>query len=394
MHIGMDSIKRGQPNREIRWWRRWPGESIFMEVKGEIAVSHSRSREVQIVARSLSRVMHDYTLALLFTMSWNPMLILVLFIIVITVVLFLEQSWRMCKIFCLNQIMFERFNTPAMYLANKSGLSLYASGRTTGIVVDSGDGSTHTVPVYEGYALPHASSFMGLTGQDLTEYLIRSLTERGYFLKTVADKEIVRDIKEKLCYVALDFDQTLGQKSSFLDQHFELHDGQIATIGGERFRCPEVLFQPSLFGMKSCGIHEQTYNSIMECNKDSQQDLFSNILLAGGSTMFPGMVKRMEKEMKSLVPETTKINIVAPRKYSSWIGGSILASLSTFKQMWISKQEYDESGPRIVNLKCLWKLKFEMCMFGIGQIYIYILFYLFVFICMFISDSKAHSNSK
>ena len=251
--------------------------------------------------------------------------------------------------------MFETFNTPAVYLANKSVLSLRASGRATGIVVDSGDGGTYTVPVYEGHALPHASSSMGLTGGDLTEYLIRSLTERGYFLRTVADKEIVRDIKEKLCYVALDFEQAVGEKSSSFHQSFELHDGQIVTIGGERFRCPEVLFQPSLFGMKSCGIHEKTYNSIMKCDKDLQQDLFSNILLSGGSTMFPGMVERMEKEMTSLVPESTKINIVAPQQYSSWIGGSNIASLSTFQKMWISKQEYDESGdsgPRIVNSKC------------------------------------------
>ena len=222
--------------------------------------------------------------------------------------------------------MFETFNTPAMYLANQSVLSLYASGRTTGIVVDSGDGSTHTVPIYEGCALPHASLRINLTGRDLTEYLMRISTERGYSFKTVADEEIVRGIKEKLCYVALDFEQAMEKNSSSFNQSYVLPDGQIVTIGSERFRCPEVLFQPGLLGMESCGIHETTYNSIMKSDKDLQQDFFSNILLSGGSTMFSGMAKRMEKEMKSLVPESTKINIIAPQQYSSWIGGSILAS--------------------------------------------------------------------
>ena len=117
-------------------------------------------------------------------------------------------------------------------------------------------------------------------------------------------------------------------------------------------------------------IGEETYKSIMKCDTDIQQDLFSNILLSGGSTMFPGMVERLEKEIKSLAQESTKINIVVPQQYSSWIGGSILASLSTFQQMCISKQEYDEYGSRIVNWKCFWKLKFGMCLeLAIGQLY-------------------------
>jgi len=147
---------------------------------------------------------------------------------------------RMCEIF------FENFNSPSFYVAVQAILSLYATGRVTGMVVDSGDGVTHTVPVYEGYSLPHAVQRNDLAGRDLTKYLAELLRETGPAFTSSAELQIVRDIKEKLCYVALDYQAEMQEyeDSSAKEQQYELPDGNVITIGNQMFRCPEALFDP------------------------------------------------------------------------------------------------------------------------------------------------------
>jgi actin-related protein len=257
---------------------------------------------------------------------------------------------KMCQIF------FETFNVPSFYVQIQAVLSLYSSGRTTGMVLDSGDGVTHMVPVFEGYSLPHCVKRLDLAGRDLTEHMISLLSEVGRSFVSSSEKEIARNIKEKLCYVALDYEEEMRKydKSREGERTYELPDGNSVCIGTQRFRCPEALFKPMLMGKEAYGIHEMSFNSITSAEIDVRRDLFENIILSGGTTMYEGLSERLQKDIKSLAPSNVKVKVIAPeeRKYSVWIGGSILSSLSSFQSNWIKREEYDEVGPSVVHRKC------------------------------------------
>ncbi|KAJ1443188.1 Actin family [Sesbania bispinosa] len=234
----------------------------------------------------------------------------------------------------MTQIMFETFTTPSIYISFSALHILYASGRTTGIVMDSGGGMSCVVPVYNGQPIPYATQRLDLAGGDITDFLMKILNKRGYSFNTSAEREIIRDMKEKLAYIALDYEQELvtGKTNNSL-KRYELPDGRVISIGDECFKCAEVLFQPSLIQSKEPGIHEAIYNSIMKCDDDIRKNLYDNIILSGGTTLLPNIVDRMRKEISVLAPRSMKIRVVAPpeRKYVAWIACSILASLSTFK---------------------------------------------------------------
>jgi len=250
-------------------------------------------------------------------------------------------------------IMFESLGVRGVHLMPSPVLALYATGRTTGVVLSLGDGATHVVPIYEGYMLPHAVLRSTLGGKDLTEYLMKITTERGYCFTTTSERDIVRHIKETLCAAAENSEAAMTGGAT-VERSYELPDGQTITVGSERFRVTEALFNPSFLGLEQPGVHELIFSSIMKCDVDIRKDLFSNIVLCGGTSLFEGLGERLQGEMIALAPSTMKVKVIAPpeRKYSTWIGGSIVASLSTFESMWITRKEYEETGPSIVHRKC------------------------------------------
>ena len=256
------------------------------------------------------------------------------------------------------QIMFEEFNVPGLYIAIQAVLSLYSAGKFTGIAVDSGDGVTHFVPVFDGSSLPHAIVRLDLAGRDLTEYMMILLKETGIQFSSTTEKVIVKDIKEKSCYVALDFEEEL---KSFEPFDYELPDGNHVNVKDQRIRCPEALFKPSMVGKEGNGIGEACYESIQKCNIDVRKDLYNSVVLSGGTSMIKGLPERLTKEIKTLAPESMKeeVKVIAypHRKFAAWIGGSILSSISTFESMWITKDEYEESGADIVHKKCSLKVE-------------------------------------
>ncbi|XP_053561869.1 uncharacterized protein LOC128652900 isoform X1 [Bombina bombina] len=253
------------------------------------------------------------------------------------------------------EIMFENFNVPAMYVEVQAVLALYAAGRTTGIVLDSGDGVTHVVPIYDGYCLPHAVSRINVAGRDITEHFMRLLLECGHSFVTTAEREMVRELKEKLCYVALDPKLEMKRNHEEIMKEYKLPDGKVIAVGNQRFRATEIMFTPANIGLETPGVHKMIFNSIMKCGIDIRKDLYGNVLLSGGSTLFKGFDERLMKEMQIQVPSGMPVGIKAPpdRKYSVWIGASVLTTLKSFKRMWITSPDYKEYGTSVVHKKCL-----------------------------------------
>ncbi|XP_053436877.1 actin-related protein T1-like [Nycticebus coucang] len=254
----------------------------------------------------------------------------------------------------LAEMMFENFNVPAFYLSNHAVVALYASACITGLVVDSGHEVTCTVPIFEGYALPHAVTKLYVAGRDITEHLIRILFPRGCTFPRMLNKALVNDIKEKLCYIALEPDKELCKKPKEVFQEYRLLDGNVIHIGHQLYQAPEVLFAPDQLGIHSPGLSKMVSSSIMKCSVDIQKNLFGDIVLCGGTTLFPGLEERLRKELDQCAFKGTPIKIVASRDrcFSAWIGASIMTSVSTFKQMWVTSADFKEFGASLVHRRC------------------------------------------
>lgn len=265
------------------------------------------------------------------------------------------------------EVMFEKYGFEGVYIAIQAVLTLYAQGLLTGVVVDSGDGVTHICPVYEGFALPHLTKRLDIAGRDITRYLIKLLLLRGYAFNHSADFETIRMMKEQLAYVAYDIEQEekLALETTVLVESYTLPDGRTIKVGGERFGAPEALFQPHLINVDAVGIAELLFNTIQAADIDTRPEFYKHIVLSGGSTMYPGLPSRLEREIKQLYLERVlkgdtqklskfKIRIEDPprRKHMVFLGGAVLADIMKDKDsFWISKKEYQEKG-----MRCLEKL--------------------------------------
>lgn len=253
------------------------------------------------------------------------------------------------------EIFFETFRVPALFLAPPAVLSLYASGRTTGVVLDVGEGVTHAVPVYEGFALPHSVTRSDVAGRDVTRQMQLLLRRSGLSFTTTAEVDLVKTMKEETCFLS----RTPPSYGDAMDEtterdartQYTLPDGQVVTLSSERYQAPNILFDPSLIGSEEAGVADILVNAVMKSDIDLRSTLFSQVVLAGGSTLIPGFGDRMLYEVRSRSPSHTKIRISAPpdRINSTFVGGSILASLATFKSMWTSKTEYEEHGSNILH---------------------------------------------
>ncbi|XP_065744704.1 actin-related protein T2 [Phocoena phocoena] len=252
------------------------------------------------------------------------------------------------------EVMFESFDVPAFYLSDQAVLALYASACITGLVVDSGDGVTCTVPIFEGYSLPHAITKLYVAGRDITEHLTRLLLASGRTFPCVLDKALVDDIKEKLCYVALEPEKELSRRSEEVLREYKLPDGSIIRIGDQLYQAPEALFSPEPLGIQSPGLSKMVSGSIARCDADIQKMLYGEIVLSGGTTLFRGLDGRLLRELEQAASKGTTIKITAPpdRCFSTWIGASIITSLSSFKQMWVTSADFKEFGTSVVQRRC------------------------------------------
>jgi len=206
-----------------------------------------------------------------------------------------------------------------------------------------------------------------VAGRDVTRYLIKLLLLRGYAFNRTADFETVRQIKETLCYVGydLELEKRLALETTVLVKKYKLPDGRVIKVGAERFEAPECMFQPFLIDNQQQGLGEMVFDTINKADIDTRAEFYNHIVLSGGSTMYPGLPSRLEKEVRELYLKKVlkndkeqwkkfKCRIEDPprRKHMVFLGGAVLAEIMKDKAaFWMNKSEYDEQGVRVLR-KC------------------------------------------
>eukprot|EP00756_Hemistasia_phaeocysticola_P047882 Hpha_TRINITY_DN22339_c0_g1::TRINITY_DN22339_c0_g1_i1::g.177632::m.177632/K05692/ACTB_G1; actin beta/gamma 1 len=245
-------------------------------------------------------------------------------------------------------IMFEQFNVPAIAMHAKEALAVRSSGRSTGMAVDMGDSSCSIVPVYEGYPLRYCSGRgLELGGKDITEKLYR-LCQLDSQWSVAGWQEAWRDadeLKKELCYVTIDPAQDPGTENEFKPTG----EAPVLTVGSERWRAPEILFDPSLHGMDTPGIHQIINQYIRKCDKDIRDEMYQNIVVSGGSSLFPGLSERLQREVSAEADRGVGVRVIAPEDgFETWRGGSMIASMRSFENSCITREEYEECGPTVM----------------------------------------------
>ena len=247
------------------------------------------------------------------------------------------------------ELFLEHYQCMAFYPVLDSMLTLYSGGFQTGLVVEIGDSITRIVPIYEGYKLEHAVKILNIGGRLISRYAETILGEVGFSADSSIRRELVRVLKEKACFVSLDYREDLKRSEQYKKQ-FSLPDGSTLTLSKERFMIPEVLFNPALMNLEDQSLPKVIMNVIEACDMDIRPQLLNNIFLSGGSSMFPNLKSRIYQELELELARRKKkdqiIKIIAPRErtFSVWVGGSILAMIPEFSEKWITRAQYFNEG--------------------------------------------------
>lgn len=254
------------------------------------------------------------------------------------------------------ETMFETFGVPSLNISIQGVLALLGQGRTTGLVLDSGEGVTHTFPIFDGFCHQHSIKRLDLAGRELNTLLAKLLAQEGMCLTTTVDQHHVRLMKERHCYVALDPSKEWAEPFNY---EYTLPDGQTirqVNLENERWKCPEALFNPAIVGLETIGVAGTVWESVTKCDIDVRKQLLSNIVLSGGSTMFEGFAARLLRELKGLAPPASQatIRVVQSKdqKNAVWLGAQVFATLRSMQEeQWMSIDDYDEYGASFIHDK-------------------------------------------